>query len=60
MIARWDGALARGSGRVLRELPAGTSTGFPRMALRDGAAYVVWTESRDGQPTIAGARVTAR
>jgi hypothetical protein len=60
MVARWDATLARGSGRVLRELPRGRSTGFPRMALRDGAAYVVWTESRDGQPTVAGAKVTTR
>ena len=60
MIGRWDAALARGKGRVLRELPRGRSTGFPRMAARDGAAYVVWTESRDGEPHVAGARVAAR
>lgn len=60
MIGRWDAALARGKGRVVTELPRGRSTGFPRMVVRDGAAYVVWTGSRDGRPTIAGARVIAR
>ncbi|HET7844873.1 MAG TPA: hypothetical protein VFL14_12030 [Xanthomonadales bacterium] len=57
MIGRWDGALARGKGRVLRELARGKATGFPRLAVHAGSAYVAWTEPRDGVPNVVGARV---
>ena len=35
----------------------GRGTGFPRMQLRDGQAWLAWTEVVDGQPRLRGARV---
>lgn len=33
----------------------GRGTGFPQLTLRDGAAYIVWTDISDGQPGLRGA-----
>ncbi len=35
----------------------GAATGFPKLALRADGAYMVWTESVDGQPRLRGARM---
>ena len=35
----------------------GRGTGFPRLQLRDGQAWLAWTEVVDGQPRLRGARV---
>jgi hypothetical protein len=35
----------------------GRGTGFPRMQLRGGQAWLAWTEVVDGQPRLRGARV---
>ncbi len=35
----------------------GRATGFPRMQLRDGAAWLAWTEVVDGAPRLKGAVV---
>ena len=35
----------------------GRGTGFPRMQLRGGEAWLAWTEVVDGQPRLRGARV---
>ena len=35
----------------------GRATGFPRMQLRDGAAWLAWTEVVDGAPRLRGAVV---
>ena len=33
----------------------GRATGFPQLAIRDDAAYVVWTDVADGKPRLRGA-----
>ncbi|HEX5693385.1 MAG TPA: hypothetical protein VFY00_02060, partial [Arenimonas sp.] len=35
----------------------GRGTGFPRLQLRGGEAWLAWTEIVDGQPRLRGARV---
>ncbi|MAL03833.1 MAG: hypothetical protein CL625_06120, partial [Arenimonas sp.] len=35
----------------------GRGTGFPRLKLRDGQAWLAWTEVQDGSPRLRGARV---
>lgn len=35
----------------------GHATGFPRLALAGGTAYVVWTDVSGGAPTLKGARI---
>ena len=61
-LARYTPDLARETGRVEVATPAGRgrATGFPQLALRDGVAYVVWTEVADGQPGLRGAVVAWR
>jgi hypothetical protein len=39
------------------DLARGRGTGFPRLALRDGIAHLVWTDIRDKAPLLRGARV---
>ena len=34
----------------------GLGTGFPKLALRDGVAYLAWTELVDGRSRLHGAR----
>ncbi len=36
----------------------GRGTGFPQLALADGAAYVVWTEVAGGVPNLKGLRIS--
>ncbi len=36
----------------------GKATGFPQVALRDGSAYIAWTDIIDGAPHLRGAIVT--
>jgi hypothetical protein len=36
----------------------GRGTGFPKIALRGGGAYVVWTDATDGTPHLRGAVVS--
>ncbi len=35
----------------------GRATGFPRLQVRGGEAWLAWTEVRDGQPRLRGARI---
>jgi hypothetical protein len=35
----------------------GRGTGFPKIAVRNGIAFVVWTDIVDGQPRLAGMKV---
>ena len=48
-----EAELARLSGR-------GRATGFPKLAVRNGVAFVVWTDIVDGRPRLAGAKVAPR
>ena len=36
----------------------GRATGFPKLALRDGIAHLVWTDVVDGRPQLRGAVLT--
>lgn len=45
---------------VARLQGRGRGTGFPQLALRDGIAYVVWTDVVDGTAQLRGARVMPR
>jgi hypothetical protein len=38
----------------------GRGTGFPKIAVRNGVAFVVWTDIVDGRPHLAGAKVAPR
>lgn len=38
----------------------GRATGFPQLAVRDGVAYIVWTDVVDGKAQLRGAQVVAR
>src|SRR5690606_321862 len=50
-----DGALAR---QAVATLAArGRASGFPRLAVRGGSAYLAWTDVVDGAPRLRGARV---
>ena len=40
---------------VARLQGKGRGTGFPQLALRDGAAWMVWTDIVEGQPRLEGA-----
>ncbi len=48
---QWRGKVADIAGR-------GRATGFPRLQLRDGAAWLAWTEVVDGRPGLRGAVAT--
>lgn len=58
-LARRDPTLAQEHFRVrVAELAGrGRATGFPRLHLRDGQAWLAWTEVVAGQPMVRGARV---
>lgn len=57
-LARYDGTLAKELQRVEVATLQGTGrgTGFPKVALRDGVAYVAWTDIVDARPRLQGAR----
>ena len=59
-LARHDYALASEAMRVkVADLAGrGRGTGFPRLKLRDGQAWLAWTEIVDGSPRLRGARIT--
>jgi hypothetical protein len=38
----------------------GRGTGFPKIAVRNGVAFVVWTDIVDGRPHLVGAKVAPR
>lgn len=52
-----DGALAERERVEIAHLPRGRATGFPRLALRGGDAYVVHTRPDDNGSAIRGVRV---
>lgn len=58
-LARFDPALATEQFRVqVAEVAGrGRGTGFPRLQVRDGAAWLAWTEVVGGRPRLRGARV---
>jgi len=58
-LARYTHDLSRQLQRVrVATLHArGAASGYPRMALRDGAAWLVWSDTVDGAPQVQGARV---
>ncbi|HVR82185.1 MAG TPA: sialidase family protein [Luteimonas sp.] len=56
-LARYAPDLSRELSRVeVTKLQGrGRATGFPQLALRDGNAYLVWTDIVDGAPQLRGA-----
>lgn len=58
-LARYNADLSRQLERiqVAKLQGRGRGTGFPQLALRDGSAWLVWTEVLNGQPHLRGARV---
>jgi hypothetical protein len=58
-LARFDHGLASESLRVkVADIAGrGRATGFPRLRLRDGQAWLAWTEVVAGVPRLRGARV---
>lgn len=57
-IAQFAPDLSRELARVdVATLARGRGTGFPRMALRNGDAYVAWTDVVERVPRVRGARV---
>jgi hypothetical protein len=61
-LSRRSGDLATEHQRIeVAELQGrGRATGFPQLAVRDGVAYVVWTDVVDGKAQLRGAQVVAR
>ncbi len=61
-LARYPADLSRELQRtqVSKLQGRGRGTGFPRIALRGGIAYVAWTDISDGIPQLHGATFTAR
>lgn len=57
-LARYPLDLASEPERIeVAKLARGRGTGFPRLALRDGVAHLVWTDIVGKQPRLRGARV---
>jgi hypothetical protein len=57
-LARYRPDLSREDARVrVATLARGRGTGFPRLALRRDAAYVVWTDVVAKQPQLRGATI---
>ncbi|WP_222564528.1 hypothetical protein [Novilysobacter antarcticus] len=58
MLSRTDRQL-----QVVRSIPVvelaarGRASGIPRLAVRNGAAWLVWVEVREGTPSLKGAVV---
>jgi len=38
----------------------GRGTGFPKIAVRNNIAFVVWTDIVDGRPRLLGAKIAPR
>lgn len=59
-LARYAGADARPQqGEIARLQGRGRATGYPQLAVRQGVAYVVWTDIVGGVPRLRGARIKA-
>jgi hypothetical protein len=57
-IARYPHDLSgEGERHRIATLARGRGTGFPRLALREGAAFVVWTDVIGKQPRLRGAKI---
>jgi len=58
-LARYSADLSRQLERIeIAKLQGrGRGTGFPQLALRDGGAWLVWTEVLNSQPRLRGAHV---
>jgi hypothetical protein len=58
-LARYAPDLSRELQRieVARLQGRGRGTGFPKLALGNDNAYVVWTDIVDGKPKLAGAAI---
>lgn len=58
-LARYAPDLSRELSRtqVAKLQGRGRGTGFPKLAARDGEAFVVWTDVVDGTPRLQGVRV---
>jgi hypothetical protein len=56
-LAHVGAALERSASQILAKLPAGRSSGVPRLAAADGVALAAWVEAREGVPTIRAARI---
>ena len=57
-LASYPRDLAGAPERVrIATLARGRGTGFPRLAVRQGVAHLVWTDIVDKQPRLRGARV---
>ena len=57
-LAQFTPDLSRELARVdVATLARGRGTGFPRMALRDGAVYLAWTDVVERVPRVRAARV---
>lgn len=57
-LAKFSRDLAREVERVdVATLARGRGTGFPRLTLREGVVYVVWTDVVERVPRVRGARV---
>ena len=61
-LARYDADLSNEVKRIeLSKLQGrGRATGFPQMAARADAVYLVWTDVIDGKPALRGARLAAK
>lgn len=59
-LARYGPDLSRELQRVVvaRLQGRGRATGFPQLAVRNGIAYLVWTDVIDGGPQLRGATIT--
>ncbi|WP_242111890.1 hypothetical protein [Luteimonas aquatica] len=60
-LARYAADLSREQARIeiARLQGRGRATGFPKLVLREGEAFLVWTDIADGVPRLQGARIKA-
>lgn len=58
-LAELDRSLRVRQVRVLASLPAGRSSGVPRLAARDGVALAAWTESAGADPQVRSVLIRA-
>ena len=59
-LARYDAGLGKELQRiqVAKLQGRGRATGFAQLAVRDRAAYLVWTDAAEGKPMLRGARIS--